>query len=78
MDLAARQLRNLANQDPSQQTTTIARALPFDLVFQTSDPSRKWVRYCLDTAATAGSRRAPRAACCGSPRPRRPPRRPAA
>jgi prepilin-type N-terminal cleavage/methylation domain-containing protein len=54
MDLAARQLRNLANQDPSQQTTTIARALPFDLVFQTSDPSRKWVRYCLDTAATAG------------------------
>ena len=49
MDLAARQLRNLANQDPSQQTTTIARALPFDLVFQTSDPSRKWVRYCLDT-----------------------------
>ena len=54
MDLAARQLRNLANQDPSQQTTTIARALPFDLVFQTSDPSRKWVRYCLDTAGTAG------------------------
>jgi prepilin-type N-terminal cleavage/methylation domain-containing protein len=54
MDLAARQLRNLANQDPSQQTTTIARALPFDLVFQTSDPSRKWVRYCLDTAATGG------------------------
>ncbi len=54
MDHASRQLRNLANQDPSQQTTTIARALPFDLVFQTSDPSRKWVRYCLDTAATAG------------------------
>jgi len=54
MDLAARQLRNLANQDPSQQTTTIARALPFDLVFQTSDPTRKWVRYCLDTAGTAG------------------------
>jgi hypothetical protein len=57
MDLASRQLRNLANQDPSQQTTTIARALPFDLVFQTSDPSRKWVRYCLDTSNTglAGS-----------------------
>jgi prepilin-type N-terminal cleavage/methylation domain-containing protein len=50
MDYASRQLRNLANQDPTQQTTTIARALPFDLVFQTSDPSRKWVRYCLDTA----------------------------
>jgi prepilin-type N-terminal cleavage/methylation domain-containing protein len=55
MDLAARQLRNLANQDPSQQTTTIARALPFDLVFQTSDPSRKWVRYCLDTSNTGGA-----------------------
>jgi prepilin-type N-terminal cleavage/methylation domain-containing protein len=54
MDLASRQLRNLANQDPSQQTTTIARALPFDLVFQTSDPSRKWVRYCLDTANGGG------------------------
>jgi prepilin-type N-terminal cleavage/methylation domain-containing protein len=57
MDLASRQLRNLANQDPSQQLTTIARALPFDLVFQTSDPSRKWVRYCLDTtnAGQAGA-----------------------
>src|SRR3954453_14443580 len=54
MDLAARQLRNLANQDPSQQTTTIARALPYDLVFQTSDPSRKWVRYCLDSTAAGG------------------------
>ena len=51
MDYASRQLRNLANQDPTQQTTTIARALPYDLVFQTSDPSRKWVRYCLDTTA---------------------------
>ena len=54
MDHAARQLRNLANQDPSQQTTTIARAMPFDLVFQTSDPSRKWVRYCLDTTGAGG------------------------
>ena len=56
MDIASRQLRNLANQDPSQQTTTIARAQPYDLVFQTSDPSRKWVRYCLDTTATGGRR----------------------
>jgi prepilin-type N-terminal cleavage/methylation domain-containing protein len=54
MDHASRQLRNLANQDPSQQVTTIARALPFDLVFQTSDPSRKWVRYCLDTTNAGG------------------------
>jgi prepilin-type N-terminal cleavage/methylation domain-containing protein len=55
MDHASRQLRNLANQDPSQQVTTIARALPFDLVFQTSDPSRKWVRYCLDTTGAGGA-----------------------
>jgi prepilin-type N-terminal cleavage/methylation domain-containing protein len=54
MDVAARQLRNLANQDPSQATTTILQALPNDLVFQTSDPSRKWVRYCLDTAGGGG------------------------
>ena len=54
MDTAARQLRNLANQDPSQQTTTIALAQPHDLVFQTSDPSRKWVRYCLDTTGAGG------------------------
>ena len=50
MDIASRQLRNLANQDPSQLTTTIAVAQPDDLVFQTSDPSRKWVRYCLATS----------------------------
>jgi prepilin-type N-terminal cleavage/methylation domain-containing protein len=55
MDNAARQLRNLANQDPSQQTTTIAVAQPYDLVFQTSDPSRKWVRYCLDVTGAGGS-----------------------
>ena len=55
MDLAAHQLRNLANQDPTQQQTTIARALPYDLVFQTSDPSRKWERYCLDTSATGNA-----------------------
>lgn len=54
MDHASRQLRNLANQDPSQQTTTIAVAQPYDIVFQTSDPSRKWVRYCLDTTGAGG------------------------
>jgi prepilin-type N-terminal cleavage/methylation domain-containing protein len=52
MDHAAHQLRNLANQDPSQKTTTIALAKKDDLVFQTSDPSRKWVRYCLATTST--------------------------
>ncbi len=54
MDHASRQLRNLANQDPSQMTTTIALAQPNDLVFQTSDPTRKWVRYCLDTTGAGG------------------------
>ena len=76
MDHASRQLRNLANQDPSQQTTTIALAMPYDLVFQTSDPTRKWVRYCLDTTAPAARRHRVRAASSGSPRPARPPRRP--
>jgi prepilin-type N-terminal cleavage/methylation domain-containing protein len=52
MDHASRQLRNLANQDPSQKTTTIALAKKDDLVFQTSDPTRKWVRYCLATTST--------------------------
>ncbi len=52
MDHAAHQLRNLANQDPSQKTTTIALAKKDDLVFQTSDPTRKWVRYCLATTST--------------------------
>ena len=56
MDLASRQLRNLANQDPSQQALRQSpRRDPFDLVFQTSDPSRKWVRYCLDTSNTGGA-----------------------
>jgi prepilin-type N-terminal cleavage/methylation domain-containing protein len=59
MDTAARQLRNLANQDPSQLTTTIAVAGPYDLVFQTSDPSRKWVRYCLDTTGAGGAAASP-------------------
>ena len=54
MDLAARQLRNLANQDRRSLRPRSPAPLPFDLVFQTSDPSRSWVRYCLDTAATAG------------------------
>jgi type II secretory pathway pseudopilin PulG len=59
IDTAARQLRNLANQDPSQLTTTIALASSYDLVFQTSDPSRKWVRYCLDTTGAGGAPASP-------------------
>ena len=46
LDRAARQLRNLSN--PTVNViTTIDRAQPHDLIFQTSDPAKTWVRYCL-------------------------------
>jgi prepilin-type N-terminal cleavage/methylation domain-containing protein len=50
LDRQARQLRNLAKRvaDP-----TINKATGYDFVFQTADPSRTWVRYCLDTQAPA-------------------------
>ncbi len=46
MDRATRQLRNLANPTVNS-TTTIDRATDYDLIFQTSDPAKTWVRYCL-------------------------------
>jgi prepilin-type N-terminal cleavage/methylation domain-containing protein len=52
LDVAARQLRNLANPTVTA-TTTIDRADDYDLIFQTSDPAKTWVRYCLQTAAPA-------------------------
>ena len=49
LDRAARQLRNLAN--PSVNAiTTIHRASDYDFIFQTSDPAKTWVRYCLEGA----------------------------
>ena len=52
MDRAARLLRNLAN--PSvNAVTTIDRAEDYDFIFQTSDPAKTWVRYCLKTDGTA-------------------------
>jgi Tfp pilus assembly protein PilV len=46
MDRMAAQLRNLAS--PSTSTAkTIDRATSYDLIFQTTDPSKQWVRYCL-------------------------------
>ena len=46
LDRAARQLRNLSN--PTVNViTTIDRAQPHDLIFQTADPAKTWVRYCL-------------------------------
>jgi type II secretory pathway pseudopilin PulG len=49
LDRAARQLRNLANPTVNA-LTTIDRATDYDLIFQTSDPSKTWVRYCLQTS----------------------------
>jgi type II secretory pathway pseudopilin PulG len=49
IDRASRQLRNLANPTVNA-VNTIARATPYDFVFQTSDPSKTWVRYCLQTS----------------------------
>jgi type II secretory pathway pseudopilin PulG len=52
LDVAARQLRNLANPTVSA-STTIDRAQGYDLIFQTSDPAKTWVRYCAQTTAPA-------------------------
>lgn len=57
LDLAARQLRNLAN-PTTTATTTINTAADYDFIFQTSDPAKTWVRYCLDTTAPASLNKA--------------------
>jgi type II secretory pathway pseudopilin PulG len=49
LDRAARQLRNLANPTVNA-VTTVDRATDYDFIFQTSDPSKTWVRYCLQTS----------------------------
>jgi type II secretory pathway pseudopilin PulG len=54
LDRAARQLRNLANPTVNA-ITTIDRATDYDFIFQTSDPSKTWVRYCLDTTGSGNS-----------------------
>jgi type II secretory pathway pseudopilin PulG len=54
LDRAARQLRNLANPTVNA-TTTIVRASDYDFIFQTSDPAKTWVRYCVDAPGTAGA-----------------------
>ena len=55
MDHLQRQLRNLAT--PQALTKSIYRAGDYDLVFQTADPTKRWVRYCINpaTAQTAGA-----------------------
>jgi prepilin-type N-terminal cleavage/methylation domain-containing protein len=54
LDRAARQLRNLANPTVNA-ITTIKLADDYDFVFQTSDPSKTWVRYCLQTSGDGTS-----------------------
>ena len=54
LDRAARQLRNLANPTVNA-ITTISRATDYDFVFQTSDPAKTWVRYCLGPTGTDGA-----------------------
>ena len=54
LDRAARQLRNLANPTVNA-ITTIKLATDYDFVFQTSDPNKTWVRYCLDTSGANGA-----------------------
>jgi prepilin-type N-terminal cleavage/methylation domain-containing protein len=57
LDTSARQLRNLAN-PTTTATATIFRASDYDLIFQTSDPNKTWVRYCVDTMPPASVGRA--------------------
>jgi hypothetical protein len=47
-----RELRNLARRI---DTPVISRATATDFIFQTSDPSRTWVRYCLKATDTGTS-----------------------
>jgi prepilin-type N-terminal cleavage/methylation domain-containing protein len=49
LDALSRQLRNIAKRY-FKTDLVITRAEGDDLVFQTSDPSKKWVRYCVDTS----------------------------
>jgi type II secretory pathway pseudopilin PulG len=50
LDVQARQLRNLAKRVASPVIDTV---LPYDLIFQTNDPTKTWVRYCLATTPPA-------------------------
>jgi type II secretory pathway pseudopilin PulG len=52
LDVQERQLRNLAKRVSSPVIDTLSS---YDLIFQTSDPARTWVRYCLNTSTAPGS-----------------------
>jgi type II secretory pathway pseudopilin PulG len=54
IDQIIRQARNLANPTTGAgTTTTIAWASKDRLVFQTTDPQKQWVSYCLDTTTAS-------------------------
>ena len=48
IDHLERQLRNLAT--PQSTVKSIYRAQANDVIFQTADPQKRWVRYCTDPA----------------------------
>jgi type II secretory pathway pseudopilin PulG len=52
LDTQARQLRNLAKRVSSPVIDTLKSD---DLIFQTAEPKRTWVRYCLDTTTPPAS-----------------------
>jgi len=52
LDVEMRQLRNLAKRVASPVIDTLG---PYDLIFQTSDPAKTWVRYCLNTTTAPAS-----------------------
>jgi prepilin-type N-terminal cleavage/methylation domain-containing protein len=52
LDTQARQLRNVAKRVASPVIDTLDSN---DLIFQTAEPSRTWVRYCLDTTTAPAS-----------------------
>ena len=54
LDVQARQLRNLAKRVASPVIDTVG---PYDLIFQTNDPLRTWMRYCLSTSTPASTAR---------------------
>lgn len=53
VDQIVRQLRNLAN--PVNGTSTIAAATDNSVIFQTTDPNKQWVGYCLQTSGNGTS-----------------------
>ncbi len=53
LDSQTRQLRNIAKR--LNNTPVMDTVEDYDLIFQTSDPERTWMRYCLDTTVPPAS-----------------------